>query len=81
MKIEDIINEVYRNKIICVHSYNYQEAAEWRDIERFLSGMSIGFDVSVIFNRNNKDERFNKVYSSIKQLERLEKLKKLAKLQ
>lgn len=81
MSINKIIEKVQFNKNICIHSYDYQGAAEWRDIERYLNGLSIDFDISVIFERNSKKKKFNEILYLIKKQERKEKLEKLAKLQ
>ena len=79
-KLQKILEKIHYNKSVCIHSNDFYGASDWRDIERYLNGLSIGFDVSIIFARNSKNSEFNEILHLIKKEERREKLKKLAKL-
>ena len=81
-KIQETIDKIRKCKEHYVNLQKFEDATNWRDVERSLikvnEGDSLGLFIDQFKNSNYKN--FDEMYKVIKPLERKEKLSKIEKL-
>ena len=83
-KIEEIKDEICKNKKNCIELYDFESAVCWRDIERIITTVIYGdmtvYDFIAYVKKQINFKCYDKICNVIKPLERREKLSKIEKL-
>ena len=82
MKIQETIDKVRKCKEHYVNLQKFEDATNWRDVERNLIKVNEGDSLVVFFEefKCSGYRNFDEMYNVIKPLERKEKLSKIEKL-
>lgn len=81
---DEILRKIRENKEKCVDLYDFEKAAEWRDIEKYffkVISREITLDQFINFSKDRKDrELYFILYEMISKLQRKDKISKIEKL-